>query len=344
MTFVTRGSLDLWYSYAVGPRVLGTLALVLAPAVIGAQAPPPSGRAASFDTGIEVIHLNVSVLDGQNRYVTQLAEGDFTVLEDGVRQELSLFTRETVPISLVLLLDCSASMVLKLPVAQAAGVRFIRTLRPGDTAQVAQFNERLSVLQDFTADHQLLEQAVRGVQVSTGATSLYTSLYVALKALAKEGQRGDLRRRAIVLLTDGEDTASLVTDEQILDLARHLEIAVYTVGLRQSVPIDRSAMAFARATHFLTALARDTGAQSHFPAALSELDVVYDRIAEELRTQYTLGYVSINKHRDGKWRRVAVRTPGHEDLQVRHNIGYYAPKGQSVRTSSHSLLDDPGSR
>jgi VWFA-related protein len=286
---------------------------------------PSERQAAQFGTGIDVIHLNVSVTDGHHRYVAGLTAADFVVLEDGVRQDVSLFTQERMPISLVLLVDCSASMEEKLPTAQAAALRFIRTLAREDRAQIVQFNEHSTVLQDFTSEPGLLEAAVRGFRAS-GTTALYNTLYVALKSLAKEAEAGQLRRRAIVLLTDGEDTASLVTDDQILELARTLEIAIYPIGLQSERPFERTRAAHAQAIHFLTALANQTGGEVQFPSMLSQLDAVYGRVAEQLRTEYTLGYVSQNRRRDGKWRRVAVRTPGHDDLQVRHKVGYYAPR------------------
>ena len=148
---------------------------------------------------------------------------------------------------------------------------------------------------------------------------------MALKELAAQKKAGELRRRAVVLLSDGEDTASLVTDEQVMELARKTEIAIYTISLRPTRVPERNRLNFSQAAHILTALARETGGQVYFPNSLSELDSVYERIAEELRTQYSLGYVSSNKRRDGKWRRIVVRTM-RDELQVRHKIGYYAPR------------------
>ena len=98
-------------------------------------------------------------------------------------------------------------------------------------------------------------------------------------------------------------------------------------SLRPSRASDRQRLGFSQATHLLTALAQETGGQVHFPNSLSELDTVYDRIAEELRTQYNLGYVSSNKRQDGKWRRIVVRIPDRDDVQIRHKIGYYGPRG-----------------
>jgi Ca-activated chloride channel family protein len=153
---------------------------------------------------------------------------------------------------------------------------------------------------------------------------MYNALYIALKDLTKLKKAGELRRRAVVLLTDGEDTASLVNDDQVLDLAKKTEVNIYSISIRQNRPTDRERLAFSQAAHILTALSNETGGQVHFPQSLSELDAVYDRIAEELRTQYSLGYVSANKRKDGKWRRIVVRVPDRESVQVRHRLGYYA--------------------
>jgi len=311
----------------MSPRAVlaGTIALV--PFLALAQAPPrPTPRPPTFEVGIEVINLNVSVTDPRNRYVTDLKQKDFGVFEDGVRQELTLFSHENLPISLVLMMDCSASMDEKLRVAQDAAVGFVKTLAPHDLAQVVQFNDRRTVLQDFTADQGLLEDAIRRTEAS-GPTALHNALYVSLKELDKQKSGRELRRRAIVLLSDGEDTASLVSDDQVMELARKTEIAIYSISLRPGRSQDRNRLAFSQAAHLLTTLSQETGGQVHFPNSLSELDSVYARVAEELRTQYTLGYISSNKRRDGKWRRIVVRVPERDELQIRHKIGYYAPRG-----------------
>jgi Ca-activated chloride channel homolog len=307
-------------------RAVFATGFVLVPFLAAAQAPPrPTPRPPTFEVGIEVINLNVSITDARNRYVTDLLEKNFAVFEDGVRQELTLFSHENLPISLVLMMDCSASMDEKLKVAQDAAVGFVRTLTPQDLAQVVQFNDRRTVLQDFTSDQALLENAIRRTEAS-GPTALHNALYVSLKELDKQKSGRQLRRRAIVLLSDGEDTASLVSDDQVMELARKTEIAIYSISLRPGRSQDRNRLAFSQATHLLTTLSQETGGQVHFPNSLSELDLVYARVAEELRTQYTLGYVSSNKRRDGKWRRIVVRVPERDDLQVRHKIGYYAPR------------------
>ena len=309
-------------------RTLVSCLLVAAASSAAAQAPSPrpaqTPRPLTFGVGIDVINLNVAVTDARSRYVTDLIDGDFAIFEDGIRQELSLFTHEDLPLSVVLMIDTSASMEEKLGVAQTAAIRFVKTLEPRDVAQVVQFNDRTATLQDFTADQAALEAAIQRTAAS-GPTAMHNALYIALKGLGRQKKAGELRRRAIVLLSDGEDTASLVKDEQVLELARASEVSIYAISLRRDRAMDRERLAFSQAQHILTALTRETGGQVFFPNSLSELDSVYARVAEELRSQYSIGYVSSNKRKDGKWRRIVVRTPSRDELQIRHKLGYYAP-------------------
>lgn len=293
---------------AKGLRLAASTAalLVAMPAGLFPQAPQ---RPPTFEAGIDVTRLNLTVTGDGNRFIAGLSERDFTVLEDGVRQELSVFTRDPLPLSVALMVDCSGSMDAKLHTAQEAGVRFVKTLRPEDLGQVVQFNERISVLRDFTADQGALEAAIRGTRAA-GSTALYTALYVTLKQLRSQGRPEAPRRRAIVLLSDGEDTSSVVDDEQVLALSRQADVGVYAIAIRPERIQERQRIAYIQATHFMTVLTRDTGGEVYFPNSLSELDAVYGRVAEELRSQYTLGYVSGNTRRDGKWRRIVVRTRG----------------------------------
>jgi Ca-activated chloride channel family protein len=117
-----------------------------------------------------------------------------------------------------------------------------------------------------------------------------------------------------------------VTDEQVLEQARASDVGVYAIALQPATPRERERLSFMEATHFLNALARETGAQVLLPGSASGLDAAYARVAEELRTQYTLGYVSSNARRDGAWRRIVVRTPGRAELQLRHKLGYRAAR------------------
>lgn len=274
---------------------------------------------ATFGVGVEVVNLDLAVTDTKDQPVTDLTGSDLTVYEDGVPQELSHFTRERLPLSLTILVDGSSSMQPHIAVARAAALRLIATLGPTDQAQVAQFTRRYTVLQDFTPDRARLEAAVAQVE-ARGETSLYGALYVALKELAARRPEGEHCRRAVVVLSDGEDTTSLVSEEQLLELARRSEVSAYAIGLRGApTPTGPTVPVF-----FLTTLARLTGGRAWFPRALGELDGVYARIGEELRTLYGVGYVSSNPRRDGKWRTIAVHSL-RANLLVRHRPGYYGP-------------------
>ena len=157
-----------------------------------------------------------------------------------------------------------------------------------------------------------------------GTTSLYNALYIALKNLAR--RRQDIRRQAIVVLSDGEDTSSLVTFDQVMDLAKETDVTIYTISLRQKS--RRRSKYFSEAEHVLKKLADETGGQWFFPDQIQELESVYERIAKELKSQYNIGYTSKNTKRDGSWRRVVVQTD-RQNLVVRTKLGYYAPRGDA---------------
>ena len=279
----------------------------------------------TFGTGIEIINLTVTVTDAQGRLIAGLDRDAFSVYEDGVKQELALFNKDRLPLSVVLLMDASASMEDKILPSKTAAKRFVATLVPADRARVVSFNSRIDVLQDFTGDKELLNAGIERLQPQ-GATALHNAFYISIKELQKEKQAGaGARRQAIILLSDGENTASIVTDEQVIEIARKAEISIYSIRLTTDYEGDKGRAAFSQATHLLSVLARETGGQAFFPAQLQELDSVYDRIAEEMRTQYSLGYVPSNFRRDGRYRRIVVRVPTRENVVLRYKLGYYGP-------------------
>jgi Ca-activated chloride channel family protein len=305
-------------------RVWGIAAL----AVIStfAQTGPPQVRRPAdqiYRAGVEMVSLSVTVLDQQSRYLTDLDSKDFLVYEDGAKQEISYFNRTTLPIALSLLLDTSASMDQRMAIAQDAAVGFAHKLRPQDLAQVVDFDTRVEILQDFTSDAAELEKAIRSSQAG-GSTSMYNALYISLKELAKIKARNDddVRRRAVVLLSDGEDTSSLVTFEEVLDLAKRSATTIYSIGL-QSKDTGFS-KGFREAEFVLRQLAQETGGRAFFPQRAEDLAGIYGVIADELASQYTLGYASTNPKRDGGWRRLNVQT-NRQGTTARTKRGYFAP-------------------
>jgi Ca-activated chloride channel family protein len=303
-------------------RIGGAVALLALGGVAAVADPPATGRPV-FKADVEAVNLAVSISDGQ-RFVSDLRPADFKVYEDGVEQDLALFSHEPAPVSLAILMDCSLSMERKIDEARAAAIRFAGQLRPQDEAQVVQFNERVRVAQGFTSDRALLQAAIRSAHPS-GGTALYTAVYVALRDLARQRREREPRRLAVVVLSDGDDTSSLVTDEQVLDLARRSEIAVYGISLKGPQLPSALQHDTGLSRYFISALSRETGGEAHFPGAVGQLDALYERVLGELRAQYSMGYVSSNPRRDGRWRNIVVRLPHREGLRVRHKTGYFAP-------------------
>lgn len=276
-----------------------------------------------FRAGVEMVSLNVTVMDQQNHYLTDLEAKDFTVVEDGARQQITYFNRTSLPIALSLLIDSSASMEQRMTVAQDAAIGFVKKLRSQDLAQVVDFDTRVEILEDFTSDASALEQAIRETQAG-GSTSLHNALYISLKELAKVRAKSDddVRRRAVVLLSDGEDTSSLVTYEEVLDLAKRSATTIYTIGL-QSRDSGLS-KGFREAEFVLRHLAEDTGGRAFFPQRADDLAGIYGVIADELASQYVLGYASTNQKRDGAWRRLNVQV-NRQGTTARTKRGYFAP-------------------
>jgi Ca-activated chloride channel family protein len=275
-----------------------------------------------FKGGIDVVSLQVTVTEGET-LVSGLDQSAFGVYEDGVQQDISFFSRAAQPIALSLLIDTSTSMETKLPVAQQGAIGFARRLTGSDTAQIIDFDSRVEILQKFTNDPVLLESAISRTQVG-GSTSLYNALYVALSELkrVRTTKAEELRRQAIVILSDGEDTSSLIAYEDVLDSAKRADVAVYAIGLRSKN--DRPTRGFNEAEFVLRTLSTETGGRLFFVENIGELPAVYQRIADELANQYTIAYTPKNLKRDGAWRAIVVKVD-RPNTQARTKRGYFAP-------------------
>jgi Ca-activated chloride channel family protein len=286
----------------------------------------PLRRGQGFQTGIDVVSLAVTVTDPAHKIVGNLQRGDFAVYEDGVIQDLAYFETGDVPLDLALLIDTSASMEGKLGFVRKAATGFTATLRPGDRASVISFNNRVNVMQPFTEDVAAITRAIGRIGAN-GGTALYNALYITLKEYARDLRKDDVvRRRAIVLLTDGEDTASLMSYDELLREAKREAITVYTIGLRGDVmtPVAREKHHFSQTDFLLKSLASETGALAFFPVREGELSVAYQAIGKELAEQYALGYVSKNPVRNGAYRRVSVQIVNRPDCRPRTRSGYLA--------------------
>ena len=275
-------------------------------------------------SGVELVSLNVTATDPSGKYVTDLNEEEFEVFEDGAKQKLTFFSRTQQPISLALLLDTSASMDERMGIAQEAAIGFAKQMKKDDQAMVIDFDSQVRVLAPFTGDALALEKAIRQT-TPNGSTSLYNAIYISLKELKKSraAAAAEIRRQAIVLLSDGDDTSSLIEFDEVLDLAKRSETVIYAIGLRQGEIGRRE---FKEAEFVLKQLAQETGGRAYFPSDARDLAKIYQAIWDELASQYSIAYSSGNPKRDGAWRRVQVRLQ-RPNVTARTKQGYYGPTG-----------------
>lgn len=317
---MTRPSLARLLERASAGRARPSLAgLAVLLAAAGATAFAAQGQ--RIRSGVELVSLSVTATDGQAKYVTDLTEEEFEVYEDGAKQKLTFFSKIQQPISLALLLDTSASMDERMGVAQEAAVGFAKQLHKDDQAEVIHFDSQVRVLAEFTNDAAALEKAIRST-TPNGSTSLYNALYIALKELKRtKAAATDIRRQAIVLLSDGDDTSSLIEFDQVMDLAKRSEVVIYAIGLRAGEIGRRE---FKEAEFVLKQLATETGGRAFFVTDARELAKIYQGIWDELSSQYAIAYSSANPKRDGAWRRIQVRLL-RPSVTARTKQGYYGP-------------------
>ena len=287
-------------------------------------------KQATFKAGVDLVALNVVVLDPQQQFVGGLSAGNFAVYEDGVQQDLSFFAATELPLDLAILLDTSASMGGKIATAQKAAVGFVSALRPVDRLMVIDIKDSSRVLTPLSHDLNAAKDAILAT-VPAGSTAIYNGLYLTLKEMTRQKQpEQGLRRQALVLLSDGDDTTSIVAYDDVMELAKQAGISIYTIMLRSSQfdsQVARRNPESSKSEYGMKALAQETGGRSFFALQVDDLAGVYKTIGQELASQYALGYTSTNQRRDGAYRRVNVRIIDRDNAQPRTRAGYLAPRG-----------------
>jgi Ca-activated chloride channel family protein len=267
----------------------------------------------SFEEVNRVI-LWVTVTDKSDRLVGELEQSNFTVFEDGAPQTIQEFTLEDRPITMAIVLDSSGSMRDAIDDVHQAAAEFVGTLRPQDHALVIDFDDKVFLLQESTSDQELLKLAVTSTE-ALGSTALYDALHAAFRKL-----RGVEGRKAIILLTDGDDTSSQFGYDRILEEAKAQSVLIYAIGLgdvRKSV---------------LKEFSETTGGRAFFVSKAKDLAEVYRKIAEELRRQYYISYSTTNKTWDGRFVKLEVK-PNNKDWTVRARRGYFAVRGGSASST-----------
>ena len=301
---------------------LPVLLLIVVVGCAGQQAVParPDSDLESFRISVDValVVLHATVTDRQGGFVSNLGEQDFEVHEDGIAQQIRVFTNEDIPVTVGLVVDHSTSMRPKLAEVAAAARSFVQSSNPKDEMFVVNFNEHVTLglpaAIRFTDSSAKLESAI-GAARSGGLTALYDAIAEALEEL----QAGSRDKKVLIVVSDGGDNASKLGLDQVMKLAEESSAVIYTVGLFDEQDSDRNPGVLKR-------VARATGGEAFLPGELGEVVAICERIARDIRHQYTFGYAPSNPARDGSYRaiRVLARSNGPGKLSVRTRKGYIA--------------------
>ncbi len=267
-----------------------------------------------FSVGVDVVTVRVTVTDPLNRYVIGLGKEHFRIFENKIEQTITHFSNEDSPVSVGVIMDVSGSMRDNILSARTSVVRFLERGNTDDEYFLITFNERSSLIQDFTPR----SENVRNVMAFTntkGRTALFDGMYLGLQKI-REAQN---EKKALIVITDGEDNSSRYTFSEVRDFAKESDVQIYVIG-------ERGDLGFGRG--IIRELVGLTGGRTFFPNNLRQLDYLCDIIHTELRNQYLVGYTSTDRDYDGRWRKIKVQLKppeGLPKLSVRSKQGYFSP-------------------
>ena len=276
-------------------------------------------------TNIDLVNLQVRVIDRNNRPINNVTKAEFHVFEDGVAQPIEDVSREEVPISYGLAVDTSGSLRTQLTSVIDAGKTIVNANRPGDETFLVRFisSDKIETVQDFTANKDALIDGLDGLYVEGGQTSVVDAVYLSAEHVAeyKRGDDSDRRRRALIVITDGEDRNSFYKSEQLFAKLREEDVQIFVIGFigeldNEAGFIRKSSRE--KAVNLINKLASETGGRAFFPQSLSELPQIANEIIRDLRTQYIVAYNPTNKTPDGTFRaiKVSVDQPSGGDKRI----------------------------
>ncbi len=276
----------------------------------------------TYRVSVDLVNILCSVKDkNTNAFVTNLMQDDFMVYEDDEKQEIKNFARETdLPLTIAMLVDTSNSVGPKLKFEKEAATGFFHSiLRENDRAMLVEFDSGVTLLQDFTSDPNKLAGEIAKLKAG-GGTALYDAIFISCdeKLIRETG------RKAIIILSDGEDESSKVNLKQAMEMALRAEATTYAISLSKGgfSGISESD----KGDSVLKDIAEETGGAIFYPFKVEDLEDAFRQINQELRSQYSIGYVSTNPERDGKYRKIKIEV-SEGGLKLSHRKGYYAPKG-----------------
>jgi Ca-activated chloride channel homolog len=276
----------------------------------------------TYRVQVDLVNVFCSVWNKDTKaFVTNLAREDFSLFEDGKKQEITLFARESnLPLTIALLVDTSQSVAPKLKFEQQAAIDFFYTvLRQNDKAMIVQFDSGVDLVQDFTNNPNRLAERIRSMQAAGN-----TSFYDAIVRTCDQKLIRETGRKTMVILSDGEDSASSESLERAREMAQNADATIFSISINRGgffgVGGDTR-----NGDKVLTQLAELTGGRALFPFRVEELDDAFREISQELRSQYAIAYTSANPLRDGSYRKIEIKVPG-KNLELKYRRGYYAPK------------------
>jgi Ca-activated chloride channel family protein len=278
---------------------------------------------------VELVQLPVSVLDKHGLPVRGLQQEHFTIYEDKVQQDITLFKQEDIPLSIGLVIDASGSMTDKLERLQTSAMTFVRESNPDDETSIVSFADEVNLVQDFTRNQRKLSRALAGITPS-GNTSLYDAVFLAAEHLNAQSFH---EKKVLLVVSDGEDNKSKYKLKEVLSAIQESKIILYTVGLLSPNPVFYTYTTDG-GKKALKKLAEATGGASFFPKNVNQVEEICKKIARDLREQYTIGYKPSNDKLDGTWRKVQVRVNPPKtvsNIKVRSKQGYYAPSRRDAR-------------
>lgn len=260
----------------------------------------------------EIVNLNVRVVDRNNRPINSLRKDEFKIYENDVLQTIDDFSKAEVPTNYSLVIDNSGSLRSQLEKVIEAGKILIGTNRPDDQTSVIRFvsSEKIEIVQDFTPKKIDLNDALDNLYIEGGPTAIIDAVYLAAERVDRFGRESaDNKRRALILVSDGEDRSSYYKEQQLFDLLRESEVQIYAIGFVNELNDEGGFIGKSdrkKAKSFLERLAKETGGKVYFPNSVSELNTIAQDIASELRTQYSITYYPTNANKDGTYRNIKV--------------------------------------
>ncbi len=276
------------------------------------------------DTRLVVLHA--TVVDKNGKLITNLPRDAFHVYEDNVEQQMKIFKREDVPVSMGLVIDNSGSMREKRRKVEDAALALVKASNPQDEVFIVNFNDEAYLDVDFTSDIKQLEDGVSRID-SRGGTAMRDAIDLSMEHLKSKGKRD---KKVIVVVTDGNDNASEITLEKLVQKAQQREVLIYTLGLLD----EEEPREAKRAKRALNALTAATGGVAYYPKAVDDVGTFTLQVAHDIRNQYILAYTPSNPSLDGSYRQIKVTVNSGNRPSVRTRTGYYATPELAKQTAS----------